>query len=86
MNRRIFDCGHPFGNPACVFNRFSSDHNYWFGRSEGQPVRGPNPLGPPYTGSTDVDKLYDLMPFVHQYYVDKFGRNGVNGVGGYRRW
>ncbi len=82
IDRRIYDCGEPFSDVVCALDRFSTQHNYWFGRSEAQPVRGPNPLGPPYSGSTDVDKLYDLAPSVHQYYVDKFGRNGVNGVGG----
>lgn len=54
-----------------------------FGRSEGQPVRGPNPrTGTVYYGSTDVDALYDLVPFIDSYYLTKFGRNGPNGLGG----
>jgi hypothetical protein len=81
IDRKIFDCGDPFSAP-CVLDQYSVEHDYWFGRSEGSPARGPNPLGPPYASSTDVDELYDLMPSVHQYYLDKFGRNGVNGIGG----
>jgi hypothetical protein len=55
---------------------------YTFGRIEGAPARGPNPISGPGFGSTDVDKLYDMVPALHQYYVDKFGRNGPNGLGG----
>jgi hypothetical protein len=82
MNRRIFDCGEPFSDVVCALNRFSSQYMYTFGRGEGANVRGPNPLGPPYAGSTDVDTLYDASLAIHQYYLTKFGRDGANGVGG----
>lgn len=55
---------------------------YTFGRIEGAPARGPNPVPGPGFGSTDVDTLYNIVPVIHQYYLDKFGRNGPNGLGG----
>lgn len=55
---------------------------YTFGRQEGAPARGPNPVPGPGFGSRDVDTLYDMVPLIHQYYLDRFGRNGPNGLGG----
>ena len=80
ITREIYDCGDPNGDTACYLDFL--DDGYFYGRSEGEPPRGPNPLVPPYTGSTDVDTLYDLVPSVNQYYLDKFGRNGPNNLGG----
>ena len=82
LNRKIFDCGDDRGDTTCYFNLFTSQYNYYFGRSEGYPVRGPNPVPGPFFGSTDVDTLYDYVPFIMQYYQDKFGRNGGNAHGG----
>src|SRR5207244_4497313 len=82
INRKIYDCGDPFGDTVCYMDTFSSAYNYTFGRSEGRPVRGPNPVAGFQYGSTDVDTLYDLMGTVQNYYMDKFNRNGPNGLGG----
>lgn len=80
ITRWVFDCGDPFGDTNCYMDYLDDD--YFYGRSEGQPPRGPNPLGPPYSGSTDVDILYDMTGVYHQYLLDTFNRNGPNGVGG----
>ncbi len=56
---------------------------YFHGRSEGEPVRGPNPISNPlYSGSTDVDTAYSLAQDINDYYLSKFGINGPNGEGG----
>lgn len=80
ITRQIFDCGDPNGDTTCYLDFL--DEGYFFGRSEGEPPRGPNPLGPPYSGSTDVDILYDMTGQYHDYLMVKFGRNGPNGLGG----
>jgi hypothetical protein len=80
--RKIYDGSLEDGNYYWC-NHYDATYNYYFGRSEGKPVRGPNPMvGTAYYGSTDVDDLYDLVPVIHSYYATKFGRNGPNGLGG----
>jgi Zn-dependent metalloprotease len=51
---------------------------YWAGRSENAPVRGQHPV----YHNFDTDDLHGLMGQCHQYYWDKFQRNGINGRGG----
>jgi hypothetical protein len=83
--RKVYDgsYGSYVGNDLFYCDKYDSAFNYTFGRSEGKPVRGPNPMvGTAYYGSTDVDDLYDLIPVIHSYYMTKFGRNGPNGLGG----
>lgn len=80
ITRWIYDCGDFDGTAVCYLD-YHQD-GYFYGRSEGQPPRGPNPLGPPYTGSTDVDILYDMAGQYQDYLMAKFGRNGPNGLGG----
>lgn len=85
--RKIYDAGDPFNEPpdnpyTAWLGRFSSAYNYTFGREEGRPARGPNPVPGFAYGSTDVDTLYDMMGSINQYYLTKFGRDGANTQGG----
>jgi hypothetical protein len=86
ITRHIFDCGDPNGDTACYFDFFKD--GYFYGRSEGEPARGPNPNhfitpnGGDIFGSTDLDTLYNLTEQIHQYYTAVLGRNGPNGLGG----
>lgn len=86
ITRQVFDCGDPNGDTACYLNFLQNGHFY--GRSEGEPARGPNPNhlisshGIDVFGSTDVDTMYNRLNQLHQYYTTKLGRNGPNGLGG----
>ena len=86
LTRNIFDCGDPNGDANCVMDFLDDGHFY--GRSEGEPPRGPNPShlvfanGKDVFGSTDVDTLYDLLGPLHSYYTTKLNRNGPNSLGG----
>jgi hypothetical protein len=86
LTREVYDCGDPFGDTDCHLDAASGGHIY--GRSEGEPPRGPNPNhlvfanGRDVFGSTDVDTLYDLVGDIHPYFSAKFGRNGPNSLGG----
>ncbi len=86
LTRQIYDCGDSVGDTNCYLDLLQG--GYFYGRSEGQPPRGPNPLnittpnGGNLFGSTDVDTLYDLTGQIHQYYTTVLGRNGPNGLGG----
>jgi hypothetical protein len=83
INRRIFDCTDPSDVNVCVIDSdFFQYPGYYRGRSEGQPVRGPSPFPPPFTGATDVDRAYDFVQSMQDYYLNKFGRNGGNNRGG----
>jgi bacillolysin len=82
LHREILDCS--FGSP-CLLDSFSSSENYYYGRSEGMPVRGPHPQGsnPFFHGyPQQVDELYDLIADVTNYYQTTFSRNGADGSGG----
>ncbi|MBU1177971.1 M4 family metallopeptidase [Patescibacteria group bacterium] len=72
--RRTTDCSR--GSYSCDLDILNG--GYYYGRSEGQPVRGANPL----YGLTDVDDLYDMMGSTHQYFSDTYGRDGANDQGG----
>ncbi|MEX2316098.1 MAG: M4 family metallopeptidase [Pirellulales bacterium] len=86
VNRWIYDCGDPFGDTTCYLD--VPQDGYFYGRSEGEPPRGPNPNhftspnGGDIFGSTDVDTIYDLTGQIHQYYTTVLGRNGPNTFGG----
>ena len=71
--REVYDC-----SIGCVIDYYDSTYNYIFGRSEGQPIRGINPI----TATDGDDRLYDRLEMVRRYYVDVFNRNGANGYGG----
>lgn len=94
---KIYDCHSPDGDEnGCWSNLDPTDANYptqyspyIFGRDSGtaygnygQDPRGPSPVPGSFFGSTDVDTAYELVSQLHQYYFDKFGRNGANGQGG----
>ena len=81
LTRRIYDCSAVPGTSSCLIDFHAYSPDYTFGRSEGQPLRGPNPRYPG-ANSTDVDDLYDLFPRIMDYYQTKFGRNGANNRGG----
>ncbi|MFA6553143.1 MAG: M4 family metallopeptidase [Patescibacteria group bacterium] len=74
ISRRIYDCG--FDGFDCYLDLSFGGHVY--GRSEGQAVRGANPL----VGGTDVDDLYTYAGNIHTYYSTTFGINGANNQGG----
>ncbi|NLF25975.1 MAG: hypothetical protein GX589_10015, partial [Deltaproteobacteria bacterium] len=79
LTRKIYDCSYAPGGGFCHADKYSSQYNYYYGRSEGKPVRGPNPV----KGTTDVDDLYGYwLPRAVQFYAEKFGRNEGNGRGG----
>ncbi|NQU25423.1 MAG: M4 family metallopeptidase [Candidatus Nealsonbacteria bacterium] len=88
LTRVVYDCSaleYPrFGCYVnaylCIPTGLGECVSYWLGRSEGEPERGPNPT-PWALGSTDVDDVYDLLGLAHNYYGEKFGRNGANGNG-----
>ncbi len=87
--RLIYDCSKPTSSNTCWWGLDPDDANYptqyapyVFGRLEGEPPRGPNPVPGITFGSIDVDTAYDWVPLLHDYYADKFGRNGVNRQGG----
>jgi Zn-dependent metalloprotease len=72
IHRHVYDC--TWG--SCVMDYLYS--GYYYGRSEGQAVRGANPVN----GGTDVDNLYDITNSMHNYLSSKFSRNGGNNLGG----
>ncbi len=81
LYRKIYDCTPYLWGSICWINKAFPDlyPGYIFGRGEGRPVRGPNPV----YGGTDVDDAYDtLIPQVHDYYLSTFGLNGGNNQGG----
>jgi Zn-dependent metalloprotease len=81
-NRMITDCSNHLGDGQCYSELFSASYNYWFGRREGRPERGPDPVPGVLNGSRDVDTAYDWVPTIHTFYESKFGRNGGNNQGG----
>ncbi|MCX6917572.1 MAG: hypothetical protein NT167_31825, partial [Verrucomicrobia bacterium] len=82
LNRQIYDCSAVPGSGYCWIDYHNSLLNYDFGRSEGKPVRGPNPRYPGQN-SCDVDNLYDVyFPAIMNYYQTNFARNGGNDRGG----
>ncbi|MCX6917642.1 MAG: hypothetical protein NT167_32175 [Verrucomicrobia bacterium] len=81
LNRQVFDCSYGGGvYDACGLNDFDINYDY-YGRSEGQPARGPNPHYPGQN-SRDVDNLYEVyFPAIMAYYQTNFARNGGNNRG-----
>ncbi|MCA9788072.1 MAG: M4 family metallopeptidase, partial [Candidatus Cloacimonetes bacterium] len=82
LDRRVFNCSNS-GTWGCPSEQWSDPYQYWFGRREGRPPRGPNPqTGYGYGGSMDTDNLYDLFGEVRDYWQTRLGRNGANLTGG----
>jgi Zn-dependent metalloprotease len=87
LYRKVLDCAKYPGTPSCYLDSYGGHFpqgDYWFGRSENAPVRGPYPRSeyPFYYGSLDVDILHSLLGAAHGYWLDTFGLNGANGQGG----
>jgi bacillolysin len=59
-------------------DHYSVDYDYTFGRSEGQPTRGPEPV----FGERDVDQAYEHVGLTYEYFRDVFKRDGANFQGG----
>jgi hypothetical protein len=82
---RIYDCSiiDQAGNWGCPSEAtYPAYPGYTFGRRMGAPARGPSPV-PQFLGSMDVDSLYEhMLPACYNYYLDTFGRDGANYVGG----
>jgi len=73
IHRHVYDCS----TGICYLDYLYLGY-YGMGRSEGQAVRGANPI----YGGTDVDDLYDVTSSMHDYLSSKFSRNGGNNLGG----
>jgi len=78
INRRVRD----YSSGNSQMDIYDAGYNYTFGRSEGQPVRGPNPRPGVTFGSNDVDSAYSQVGGAHDYYFSTFGINGANNLGG----
>ncbi len=75
--REVYDCTN--SALGCVIDKTDSKYpGYVFGRSEGQPERGANPI----TQTSTTDILYTRLKVVRDYYREKFNRDGGNGQGG----
>ena len=78
--REVYDCSYQPGTDQCKLD--VAYGGYIYGRSEGQPPRGPNPN---YSNpqSFDVDSAYDALGGCLDYMLMTFGQNGPSGQGGY---
>ena len=81
LTRKVYDCAVAPGSDRCNIDYFDPYYNYYFGRSEGKPPRGPNPEYPGQN-STDTDDLYSLLATITDYYQTIFSRSGGNNRGG----
>jgi Zn-dependent metalloprotease len=80
ISRNIWDCYYypHSGGTGCGLD--VSHAGYTYGRSEGQPARGASPDA--NYELRDVDDLYNIMNSTHNYFSEKFSRNGANNQGG----
>ena len=74
--REVYDCTN--NALGCVMDRYDAGYNYTFGRSEGQPARGVNPI----THANATDVTYGRLKVAYDYYLQIFNRSGANGQGG----
>ncbi|MCB1048554.1 MAG: hypothetical protein KDC10_15260, partial [Calditrichaeota bacterium] len=82
LDRRVYNCSNSPGL-TCPSEQFDQQYNYWFGRREGAPARGPNPnTAYGYGGRTDTDDMYDNLGHTMDYWTQVFARNGANNLGG----
>lgn len=75
ISRRVYDCS-LYAVIGCRVDYSYSGYTY--GRSEGQAVRGQNPV----YSSNDTNNLYDILGTTHNYFNSTFSRNGANNLGG----
>jgi len=92
LERRVYNCSNT-STWNCPSELWNGTYQYWFGRRETAPVRGPNPATPYgaqpngsnlYVNATDTDILHGLFGEVHDYWSSPttFDRNGANLLGG----
>jgi Zn-dependent metalloprotease len=82
LDRRVYNCSNS-NSLACPSEQYSPEYNYWFGRREGAPMRGPNPATQyGFGGLTDTDDMYDFIGAAHWFWQDLAGMNGANNLGG----
>lgn len=80
LYRKVYDCSAYPSLKNCYVDQYSPTYNYTWGRSEGEPPKGPN--HPKHPGTTDVDDMYDMLAQLDEFYRVTFGRDGGNGLGG----
>lgn len=93
LDREVYDCSYYNGSSYdCVLDVWDNDYRY--GRYEGQDQCG---LHPPFTSwfcdplnetqtpcgdNFDTDVTYEHLGVMHNYFLQEFGRDGTNGLGG----
>jgi len=81
INRQIIDCSYyPLGSGPSNCRLDETFGGDIYGRTEGQPARGVNSNAT--YGLTDTDDLYSIINSSHNYFSEKFSRNGANNQGG----
>jgi len=95
--RWVYDCSNPKGDNLCYSRLgpastppYTAYGSYTFGRREGAPARGANPVPGPSFGSLDVDTVYNMLgsdsptapKSLYSFFFEKFNRKGGNGLGG----
>lgn len=93
LNRYVYDCSSRPGTDICSSNRELRYDNEWlgwtpppeyytFGCREGLCPRWIENPRYPSENSLDTDLLYEMFSDLHDFYWNKFQRNGANGSGG----
>lgn len=78
LGRKVWDCTRYQTFGGCVLDIYHPGYHYTFGRSEGKPARGTNPI----YGGEDTDRTYDWFEAAQTYLSSTFNRTGCNGQGG----
>lgn len=85
LDRRVYDCT-PIGScGGCALDCYDATYNYYFGRSENAPARGPSPNTSLYGGARaqlEVDHVHDVLGAIQAYLQSAYGINGANNQGG----
>jgi len=85
LDRRVYDCT-PIGScGGCALDCYEPTYNYYFGRSENAPARGPSPNTSLYGGERarlEVDHVHDVLGAIQAYLQSAYGINGANNQGG----
>jgi Zn-dependent metalloprotease/peroxiredoxin len=93
LDREVYDCSYYNGSSYdCVLDVW--DNNYRYGRFESQDECG---LHPPFLSwfcdfanqtptdcgdNYDTDTVYENLGVMHDYFLQRFARDGTNGLGG----